>query len=514
MAKKSLPDVSAKFIADVEGMIRDLKRADNATRSTAGSIDREVEKLGKSLKKKFSAGDIGKSVLQGLGLGSGFAVAQTAAEAVANYYQKAAESAKLIADMSDQTFAIFEKRMALGKSDEQLNTENLTKQARILKEIAGLDAPKYDEKLQVDQAGNLFTTRERIAQTREEAESLAKLRKELEEVALAIAQYNEKEKEGAAKTGESDRSRRAKALAEGLKQQEDAFAAIVRVQKEANDSTDETNKKAEALVEKYRDIADPLRQYRQQVEDVNRLHADGRMKAEEAAKAIEHITAAMNDAQARRVDDALKDFFGDMDAESKQRIEGFNKVKTAAESLTEELNQMWNSVSDRAGQAFADMVLTGEAAFSDLVNVVARAVVEMVARLAIINPILNMLFGGMAGFGMLPAFFGGGAAAAGAGATASNFAGFHADGGTLDPGTWGIAGENGPEPIFAGAAPLTVIPNSGQSKGGNTYIIDARGTDESVVQRLQAALISLAGPGVVERRALTAVGDARRRGTY
>ncbi|GEM_PF-6767042 len=39
------------------------------------------------------------------------------------------------------------------------------------------------------------------------------------------------------------------------------------------------------------------------------------------------------------------------------------------------------------------------------------------------------------------------------------FGGFFADGGTLRPGQWGIAGERGPEPIFAGNAPLTVVPN-------------------------------------------------------
>lgn len=520
MARKSLPDVSAKFIADVEGMIRDLKRADAATRSTTGSIDREVEKLGKSLKRKFSAGDISKSVLQGLGLGSGFAVAQTAAEAIANYYQKAAESAKTIADLSDQTFAIFEKRMALGKTDAQLNTENLAKQAKLIKQIADLDAPKFREKDQVDLAGNLYTVRDRIDQTKQEAEDLSKLRKELEEVSLAIDQYNLKGREGAAKAADDDRSRRIKALSEGLKQQEDAFDALVAAQKKANDTSEQANRKADELAEKYRDIGDPLRQYRQQIEEVNKLHGDGRLKAEEAARAIAEIGRAMEDAQARRVDDALKDFFGDMDAESKSRIEGFNKVATAAATLKDELNQMWNSVSDRAGQAFADMVLTGEAAFSDLVNIVARAVIEMIARLAIINPILNALFGGMAGFGLLPAFYGAGAAAAGAGAGAgagaasASYAGLFAEGGTLEPGTWGIAGENGPEPIFAGSSPLTVIPNGGESRGGNTYIIDARGTDESVIQRLQSALIAFAGPGVVERRALAATSEARRRGTF
>lgn len=53
------------------------------------------------------------------------------------------------------------------------------------------------------------------------------------------------------------------------------------------------------------------------------------------------------------------------------------------------------------------------------------------------------------------------------------FAGGFAVGGTLSPGQWGIAGENGPEPIFAGAAKLGVMSNpdafGGGKGGGNVY---------------------------------------------
>nr|BDD45285.1 hypothetical protein 7 [bacterium] len=49
------------------------------------------------------------------------------------------------------------------------------------------------------------------------------------------------------------------------------------------------------------------------------------------------------------------------------------------------------------------------------------------------------------------------------------FGGFFADGGTLRPGQWGIAGERGPEPIFAGNMPLNVMPNS-KTKGRNITV--------------------------------------------
>jgi hypothetical protein len=71
-------------------------------------------------------------------------------------------------------------------------------------------------------------------------------------------------------------------------------------------------------------------------------------------------------------------------------------------------------------------------------------------------------------------------------AAASSFAGWYADGGTLQPGEWGMAGENGPEPIFAGSTPLHVMPNG---RGGQSIVIQqsfAPGTNRATID--QAAL--------------------------
>ena len=55
-----------------------------------------------------------------------------------------------------------------------------------------------------------------------------------------------------------------------------------------------------------------------------------------------------------------------------------------------------------------------------------------------------------------------------------------------------------------------VIPKGGRG-GGNSYFIDARGADAGAVVRMERALQALAGPGVVERRAVGAVQNQRRR---
>lgn len=53
----------------------------------------------------------------------------------------------------------------------------------------------------------------------------------------------------------------------------------------------------------------------------------------------------------------------------------------------------------------------------------------------------------------------------GLGSFLKQFAGGHAAGGTLAPGEWGFAGEEGVEPIFAGRRPLHVIPHEDMAKG-------------------------------------------------
>jgi len=98
----------------------------------------------------------------------------------------------------------------------------------------------------------------------------------------------------------------------------------------------------------------------------------------------------------------------------------------------------------------------------------------------------------------------------GGGGPQIDVSGLRAAGGPVSAGKNYIVGENGPE-LFTASQSGQIIPNGAMGGGGNTYIIDARGVDESVVSRLSAALMQLAGPGVVERRAISATSDRRSR---
>ena len=117
-----------------------------------------------------------------------------------------------------------------------------------------------------------------------------------------------------------------------------------------------------------------------------------------------------------------------------------DKLDALADKMTEFEKisaQMWNSVSDRASQSFADMVLTGQSAFDKLAEIVARAMLEIAARMAIVNPLMNLLGANALGGSLLPAWFGAGKVAT------------TATGGSIWKGETRMVGEAGPELITA-----------------------------------------------------------------
>lgn len=115
------------------------------------------------------------------------------------------------------------------------------------------------------------------------------------------------------------------------------------------------------------------------------------------------------------------------------------------------------------------------------------------------NGLLGGILGGLGGL------FGGETAQSAAlrGATTSKPK-FFADGGFLAPGEFGVAGEEGAELLYGGKTGVSVFNQDQLGRGGNTYQIDARGADMGAVRRLEAALLGLAGPGVIEQRVMTA----------
>lgn len=168
-----------------------------------------------------------------------------------------------------------------------------------------------------------------------------------------------------------------------------------------------------------------------------------------------------------------------------------NAAKNASEFFTASFRKMED--------ALVDFAMTGKLNFRDLADSIIRDIIRIQVREKITGPIAK------AASGFLDQVMG---------SIFGSFGGGKAEGGPLEPGKWYVAGEHGPEPIWGGGAGAFAAgyAGAGKSGGGNTYYIDARGADAGVEQRLTRAILSLAGPGVVEQRAVGAVFDQQLRG--
>ncbi len=162
------------------------------------------------------------------------------------------------------------------------------------------------------------------------------------------------------------------------------------------------------------------------------------------------------------------------------------------------------------GSEFIDTVLDPRnwSDFGSMGKMVLRQLEQEMIRLMILNPIKNMLLGTnestVKDVG---------------GALGQIFSGFFAEGGMIAPGTFGIVGERGPEPVIGTSRGAMVLPNrtlrEGVVGGGGgisapvSISIDATGADPAGLARVQQQLTALERslPG----RIVTTVQDARSR---
>ncbi len=173
------------------------------------------------------------------------------------------------------------------------------------------------------------------------------------------------------------------------------------------------------------------------------------------------------------------------------------RIKTPAQEMRDSFLGAFSQIDG----ALTSLVTNGSTKLSDFAKTITDTIIQTFLRLAVINPLINGIFGGGAGGALLPSFFGPGATKG------------KADGGNGSG--WTLVGERGPELANLGSGSFVLPADETRRKlsggKGNSYFIDARGADQGAVARLESALLLLAGPGVVERRALSASMDARWR---
>lgn len=83
-------------------------------------VSAQAEKFSGDLNRKFSAGKIFGSVLTGIGLGSGFALVQTAVEKIAGFWKDAADSAKVLEASSAETLAHIQRMVLIDHPEQEL----------------------------------------------------------------------------------------------------------------------------------------------------------------------------------------------------------------------------------------------------------------------------------------------------------------------------------------------------------------------------------------------------------
>ncbi|SNZ21728.1 phage tail length tape measure family protein [Cohaesibacter gelatinilyticus] len=318
---------------------------------------------------------------------------------------------------------------------------------------------------------------------------LQELAKELEDGKISLSEYQEalskiaqtNADEGISRVARSMRDAAADALA--LKRRLDEASASYATL--ANKSTSGTPEQREKLSNIYGEMADT--RSAPSVEKKNAFYTlrDQKLRQDQAraSKASRSAKATANEAQ--RKDDRIKRRIAELKMQGEairlnateqkilneqfrlgieptseygKTIEQIIAANDNAEKATRSLAHVQGQFQSAAMSAFGEFtsqIKTGNKALDSLI----QNLINATAQAALFgNGPLAGLFGGKGGGG------GGGML----GGLLSSFGGFFAKGGTLGAGQWGIAGENGPEPIMG---PANILPNSSMKGGGSSSVV-------------------------------------------
>lgn len=161
-------------------------------------LSAEGEKFAEDLNRHFSPARFAGSVLHGIGLGSGFAVAEKAASMVAKYWSDAAEAAKTIEDSSAETLAHIQRMILISHPEQELSiTEKNLKAAKTAQ--AAADAKTSATVFTMGPAGGHFEKQRSPEDEKESAEAKKKVETLEEKVSQLQVAAKNKEKLAAEK---------------------------------------------------------------------------------------------------------------------------------------------------------------------------------------------------------------------------------------------------------------------------------------------------------------------------
>lgn len=528
MAKKSIGELHAKVTADATQFVGEFKRADNESRRSSAAINTEVDKLTKGIKKKFELADFGKDLLRGAGLFGGFSIINTGVDYFVGMMKEAEAYSKRV---DDSATSIAEKFREISTMRIETSIDRLLPEAQLAarkkqlgdieNQLRGLTAAREKATAGmafVDKGGqgllgvsNIGTRVKRFGgekfggdtgmggrdffelmldradQAQAAMPALEKqadaLRKQIEGLNAASVNNALTDFFGDLDASSAQLGELAKATAD-LGDVEDRTTRILAAQADAQARANKRFEDAAALTLAVRT---PLEQYTAEIERLNAMEAEGSITTETAARALGEAAAAYSKASGE-----VEDYASRLADAGRQQ----NVVGQKATAWSSGMAAMWENVADRAGQSFADILITGENTFSSLANIVARSVIEMAARLAIINPLINGLFG-LRGSAVLPAFYGVGAG--------------KARGGGVEAGVTYRVNEQGEE-FFKSNTGGTIIPaglsaGMGEKKGGGDSYSFNYSFATGVTKAELGPLLALN-----QRQTLAQLADIRRRG--
>ena len=230
-------------------------------------------------------------------------------------------------------------------------------------------------------------------------------------------------------------------LAEGIDSEEEMGKIAARRAIESANAARKEEEATERLRQNYINLADPLQKYRVQLDEINKLRADGKLTAEQALEAEWQVNEAMDQTADKML--GIKEVGTDTFAELTAAVKGWG-------------NQFTDTL--------ADMVMTGKANFGDLANSIVRDLVRIQIQKNITTPLVN------AGTGILDKIFSGGSSGADSFDWMPSYGGERAGGGNVDPSKFYLVGENGPE-LFSPGASGSIIPNNAIG-GGSSLVVN------------------------------------------
>lgn len=412
--KISIGELNAKVTANAKPYIDALKELEQATRKSSGGMNKEWEQFKRKMGRTFGAADIGKSILSGLGIGSGFALAQQAMEQLSGHFKAAAEAAEDMAKSTERQLELTKQLISLRRTDAQ----NLDQMKRDMAELDKKRADLLKSTTTTRTIGGTIRGESYRREINEVTPPSAANRKRADELAVEMAELGVKIETAEKKLREAEKTGSLAQQTENVKRvsrDQELLAAAIAKTVEATDKLDE---RQEEEKERLLDLADANRVYLRALEKVHLQEAAGFLTAEQAGAVRRALTAEHYRGMAEEVEDIVA-------------------VTEKASAAAEELGFTFSS-------AFEDAIVMG-GNLRDVLRGLAQDVSRILVRNTITKPMAEWLTASIGAFA---------------------FGGAKAGGGSVSGGTPYMVGERGPE-LFVPSSSGTVMTASQTAAAGS-----------------------------------------------